>query len=99
MHEAELELSYTKIYAPEDGYVTRKTVEEGQLVAVGTPLMAISQSDEIWVVANFKETQLETCSVGQTVEIKVDAYPKEVVSRQGREPSGRNGLAVQPAAG
>ena len=75
VREAELELSYTKIYAPEDGYVTRKTVEEGQLVAVGTPLMAISQSDEVWVVANFKETQLEHMRVGQAAEIEVDAYP------------------------
>jgi len=77
VHEAELELSYAKIYAPEDGYVTRKTVEEGQLVQVGTPLMAISQSDEVWVVANFKETQLETMQVGQKVDIKVDAFPSE----------------------
>jgi membrane fusion protein (multidrug efflux system) len=77
VHEAELELSYAKIYAPEDGYVTRKTVEEGQLVQVGTPLMAISQSDEVWVVANFKETQLETMQVGQGVDIKIDAFPSE----------------------
>jgi membrane fusion protein, multidrug efflux system len=75
VHEAELELSYTKIVAPEAGYVTRKTAEEGQLVAVGTPLMAISQSDEIWVVANFKETQLENMQIGQSVSIKIDAYP------------------------
>jgi membrane fusion protein (multidrug efflux system) len=77
VREAELELSYTKIYAPEDGYVTRKTVEEGQLVSIGTPLMAISQSDEVWVVANFKETQLENMRVGQAAEITVDAYPSK----------------------
>jgi membrane fusion protein (multidrug efflux system) len=76
VHEAELELSYTKICAPEEGYVTRKTVEEGQLVAVGTPMMAISQSDEIWVIANFKETQLADMKVGEPVDIKIDAYPK-----------------------
>jgi membrane fusion protein (multidrug efflux system) len=75
--QAELELSYTKIYAPEDGFVTRKTIEEGQLVQVGAPLMALSLSDDIWVVANFKETQLELMRVGQPVDIKVDAYPKE----------------------
>ena len=63
--------------APEDGYVTRKNVEEGQLVQVGAPLMAISQSDEIWVVANFKETQLENMQIGQPVDIKVDAFPSE----------------------
>jgi membrane fusion protein (multidrug efflux system) len=75
--EAELELSYTKITAPEDGFVTRKTVQEGQLVQVGSPLMAISQSDDIWVVANFKETQLELMQPGQKVSIEVDAFPNE----------------------
>ena len=77
VHQAELDLSYTKIYAPEDGYVSRKSVEEGQFVQPGTPLMAISLSDDVWVVANFKETQLELMRVGQVVEIKVDAYPNE----------------------
>src|SRR5205085_8393159 len=75
--QAELELSYAQVTAPEDGFVTRKTVEEGQLVQVGTPLMAISQSDEIWVVANFKETQLEHMQIGQPVDIEVDAFPSE----------------------
>lgn len=73
--QAELELSYAKIYAPEDGFVTRKNVHEGQLVQPGAVLMALSQSDEIWIVANFKETQFERMRVGQPVEIKVDAYP------------------------
>ena len=77
VHQAELELSYTKIYAPEDGYVTRKTIEEGQLVQSGAPLMAISMSNDVWVVANFKETQLELMRIGQPVDIKVDAYPSE----------------------
>jgi membrane fusion protein (multidrug efflux system) len=75
VHQAELELAYTKIYAPEDGYVSRKAVQEGQLVQIGTPLMALAQSNEIWVVANFKETQLELMRVGQEVDIEVDAYP------------------------
>lgn len=77
VHQAELELSYAKIYAPEDGFVTRKAVEEGQLVQVGTPMMAISLSDDIWVVANFKETQLERMQPGQNVAIEVDAFPSE----------------------
>lgn len=77
VHQAEVELSYTKITAPSDGYITRKTVEEGQLVQVGSPLMAISQADEVWVIANFKETQLENMRPGQTVDIKVDAYPNQ----------------------
>lgn len=75
VHQSELELSYTKIFAPEDGYITRKTIQEGQLVQVGTPLMAISQADEIWIIANFKETQLENMRAGQDVDITVDAYP------------------------
>jgi membrane fusion protein (multidrug efflux system) len=75
--QAELELSYAQITAPEDGFVTRKTVEEGQLVQVGTPLMAISQSDQVWVIANFKETQLEFMQPGQKVTIEVDAFPSE----------------------
>jgi membrane fusion protein (multidrug efflux system) len=77
VQQAELELSYTKITAPEDGYVTRKNVEEGQLVQTGALLMAISQSDEVWVVANFKETQLELMQIGQDVDIEVDAFPSE----------------------
>jgi len=77
VHQAELDLSYTKIYAPEDGFVTKKVVEEGQLVQPGAPLMALSLSDDFWVVANFKETQLELMRVGQPVEIEVDAYPSE----------------------
>jgi len=75
VHQAELELSYTKIYAPEDGIITKKSVQEGQLAQVGSPMMAISLSDDIWVVANFKETQLELMQEGQKVDIKVDAYP------------------------
>jgi membrane fusion protein, multidrug efflux system len=77
VRQAELDLTYTKIYAPEDGFVTRKTVEEGQLVQPGAALMALSLSDDIWVVANFKETQLELMRIGQAVEIKVDAYPND----------------------
>jgi membrane fusion protein (multidrug efflux system) len=75
--QAQLELTYTKIVAPEDGKVTRKTIEEGQLVQIGAPLMAISQSDDIWVVANFKETQLEYMQPNQKVDVEIDAFPNE----------------------
>lgn len=74
VRQAELELSYTKIYAPESGRVTRKAVEEGVLVQPGQPLMAVV-SGEVWVTANFKEDQIGKFSPGQSVEIKVDAYP------------------------
>jgi membrane fusion protein (multidrug efflux system) len=71
---AELRLSYTKIYAPETGRVTRKNVEPGSYVQTGNALLAIVPP-EVWVIANFKETQLDDIRVGQPVDIKVDAYP------------------------
>ncbi|MBV9927337.1 MAG: HlyD family secretion protein [Acidobacteria bacterium] len=77
VEQAELELSYTKIYAPESGRVTRKAVEEGVLIQPGQPLMAVVSGD-IWVTANFKETQLNEIRPGQHVEITVDAYPGRV---------------------
>ncbi|WP_352432471.1 HlyD family secretion protein, partial [Pyrinomonas sp.] len=75
--QAELELSYTKIYAPASGRIARRAVEEGNLVQAGQPLVAIV-SGEVWVVANFKETQIGQMHPGQTVEIYVDAYPDKV---------------------
>jgi membrane fusion protein (multidrug efflux system) len=75
--QAELELSYTKIYAPENGRMTRKSVEEGALVQVGQPLLAIVPGD-VWVTANFKESQIGRMTPGQAVEITVDAYPDKV---------------------
>lgn len=75
--QAELEFSYTNIYAPESGRVTRKVVEEGAYVQVGQTLMAIVPA-QVWVVANFKETQLTHMRPGQPVEIEVDAYPGKV---------------------
>lgn len=72
--QAKLNLSYTKIYAPQDGSVSSRRVEEGMYVNVGSPLFTIVP-DDIWVVANFKENQLRHMKVGQVVEIKVDTYP------------------------
>lgn len=72
--QAELELGFTKIYAPQDGFIARKNVQEGQLVQPEHSLMAVMQP-EIWVVANFKETQIERIRAGQAVDIYVDAYP------------------------
>jgi membrane fusion protein (multidrug efflux system) len=77
VQEAELELSYTKIYAPETGRVTRKAVEEGALVQAGQPLMSVVTGD-VWVTANFKENQIGYLRPGQPVEISVDAYPDKV---------------------
>lgn len=75
--QAELELSYTKLYAPDDGRVTNKSVEDGALVQSGQPLMAIVPGD-VWVTANFKENQIGDVRPGQSVEITVDAYPDKV---------------------
>jgi membrane fusion protein (multidrug efflux system) len=74
VRQAELDLSYTKIRAPEAGRVTRKSVEVGSYVQVGQALMAIVPQD-YWVVANFKETQLTDIRPGQPVTVTVDAYP------------------------
>ena len=75
LQDAKLQLSYTIIKAPVSGRIGKKSVEEGQRVQVGQPLMAIVE-DEPWVVANFKETQLEKMRAGQHVEVEIDTFPK-----------------------
>lgn len=72
--QAALALSYTKIYAPQDGYVSKQAVIEGDLVQPNQALMSISLPG-IWIIANFKETQIERIEIGLPVEISVDAYP------------------------
>lgn len=69
-----LELSYTKIYAPVHGVVSKKSAEVGQNVATGQPLLSIVPLDDVWVVANFKETQLKNVKTGQGADIDVDTY-------------------------
>ena len=76
VEQARLNLSYTRIVAPDSGYITRKAVQPGNIVQVGQALMALV-SDRIWVVANFKETQLTHMRPGQSVEIRIDAYPQQ----------------------
>ena len=74
VEHAELDLAATQLYAPEAGRVTRKVVEAGAYVQIGQALLTIVPHD-VWVVANFMETQLANMRPGQPVEIKVDAYP------------------------
>jgi membrane fusion protein (multidrug efflux system) len=74
----ELNYGYTRIYAPSDGYVTKKNVEIGNQIQVDQPLMAVVSLADIWIVANYKETQLEKVKPGQEVRIKVDTYPGQV---------------------
>lgn len=74
---AKLQLSYCAILAPADGIVSKKNVQNGQVVSIGQPLMAITNNNKIWVVANFKETQIEKMKIGQEAEIEVDAFDGE----------------------
>jgi membrane fusion protein (multidrug efflux system) len=72
---AELNLSYTRIVAPQNGRVARRTVEQGAYLQTGQSMLAIVP-EYVWVVANFKETQLTYMRPGQPVRIHIDAYPK-----------------------
>ncbi len=72
--QAELNLEYATVKAPVGGIVSRKSVEVGQIVQSGQPLMAIVPLDAIWVTANFKETQLSDLRSGQKAVVTVDAY-------------------------
>ncbi len=72
---ARLNYGYTRIYAPADGYITKRSVEVGNQVDAGQPLLAVVSLDDIWITANYKETQLEKVKSGQEVVIKVDTYP------------------------
>ena len=71
-------LRYTKIYSPVDGYVTKKSLEIGNQIKTEQPLMAIIGLRDIWLTANFKETQLKKVKKGQRVQIKVDTYPGKI---------------------
>ena len=76
VENAELNLSYTTVVAPMDGVVTKKSVEVGQIIQGGQGLMMIVPLNDVWVTANFKETQLRDVRVGHKAEIKVDATGK-----------------------
>lgn len=73
--QAELNLANTQIRAPMDGFIARKSVEQGQLAAPGVPLIGFVGAGERWVTANFKETELKNIQVGKEVDIDVDALP------------------------
>ncbi|MCU1286613.1 MAG: secretion protein HlyD [Acidobacteriales bacterium] len=77
LDQAKLNLQYTKIVAPVNGIVGRKTVEAGQNVQPGQQLMSLVSLDDVWVTANYKETQLKKMRVGQEAHIEVDAYGRE----------------------
>jgi len=74
LDQARLNLEYTSIKAPVGGIVSKKTVESGQVIQAGQPLMAVIPQDDIWVTANFKETQLAEMHPGQSASVAVDAF-------------------------
>jgi membrane fusion protein (multidrug efflux system) len=78
LRQAELNLEYTTIKAPVGGRVTKKTVEIGQVIQPGQPLLSIVDLDDVWVVANYKETALTHVRHGQRATIRVDTYPGAV---------------------
>lgn len=77
LRQAELDLGYAEITAPEDGYITKKGIEPGVSVSKGQPLMTVVPLDPgaLWVTANYKETQLSRVKPGQPADITVDTYP------------------------
>ena len=75
--QAELNLERTKITAPTAGVVSRKTVEMGQVIQPGQPLFALVSLDDVWVTANYKETQLKRVQPGQRAKVKVDGLDHE----------------------
>ncbi|MFD1141471.1 HlyD family secretion protein [Larkinella insperata] len=76
---AKLQLSYTVLLAPVDGVVSKRAIQVGQLVQPGQALCSVVPDKELWVTANFKETQLEKMQPGQPVDIEVDAFPSEPI--------------------
>jgi membrane fusion protein, multidrug efflux system len=75
--QARLNLDYTKIVAPVNGIITKKSLEVSQNVSVGQDMMTLVSLDDIWITANFKETQLRSMRPGQKVKIHVDAYGRD----------------------
>ena len=81
LEQAQLNLAYTTIVAPTDGVIGKKNINVGQNVAAGQQMMAIVPLDDLWVTANFKETQLKNMKVGQPVTLSVDAYGRDYTGK------------------
>jgi membrane fusion protein (multidrug efflux system) len=78
LNQAQLNMQYTTVRSPANGIVSKRSVEVGQVIQPGQPLCALVNLDDIYVTANFKETQLRDMKVGQPATIKVDAYDREL---------------------
>jgi len=81
LEAAQLNLEYTTVVAPVDGVVTHKQVEVGQIVQQGQGLMVVVPLQDVWITANFKETQLRSMKAGQKAEVKVDTYGRTFSGR------------------
>ena len=75
IESANLQLTYTRVYAPVDGIVSKDNIQPGQFIQPGQPLMSLVEHQNVWVTANFKETQLTGIQLGNPVNIEVDAFP------------------------
>lgn len=95
---AELNLSYTIVTAPCDGYCSRKAIQAGQLVLPGQTLVDIVDANDVWVTANYKERQTAKMAVGDSVEIKVDAVPGITYHGVISDISAATGTAYTPQA-
>jgi membrane fusion protein (multidrug efflux system) len=78
--QLQLKISYTKIYSPLSGRIGKKNISEGQFIQAGTPMFSVVNDSTFWIVANFKESQLEALIPGKKVEVRIEAYPDMVVS-------------------
>ena len=88
---AALNRSYADVRAPVDGVVSRRTVEQGQLVAPERPMMAIVPLQDVWVVANFKEDQIGRMKPGQAANVEVDTYGRQKFQGQVESLAGASG--------
>jgi membrane fusion protein (multidrug efflux system) len=77
---AKINLGYTRILAPVDGMVSERSVRDGQYVHAGSQVISVVPLDNVWVLANYKETQLTHVAIGQRAEIRVDTFPGIVIT-------------------
>ncbi|HEX4179150.1 MAG TPA: HlyD family secretion protein [Caulobacteraceae bacterium] len=76
---AQINLGYTRVVAPQDGVLAQRQIKPGQYVGVGTQVTSLTPLPNVWVIANYKETQLTHMAVGEKAEVRVDAYPDHVM--------------------
>lgn len=77
VENAKLNLSYTIILAPEDGFVSKVPIQKGQFLQAGSQLFSLIRDNDKWITANFKETQVSKMTEGQKVEVEIDAFPNQ----------------------